>query len=119
MHLDSKYLEFFLIFFAAVVLGRLIFYRDLFRNSFSIRKSGNGFIINGHKQLDKDAIEYILEEGYSTKEHIEDFKKLRVKTRTGVITIDSGVNPVDRPKIVESLVHFLDLDPSSTRSLVW
>ena len=119
MHLDSKYLEFFLIFVAALVLCSLIFYRDLFRNSFSISKSGSGFIINGHKELERDAIEYILEEGYSTKEHIEDFKKVRVKTRTGVITVDSGVNPSDRPKIVESLVHFLGLDPSSTRSLVW
>lgn len=119
MHLDSKYLEFFLIFGVAVILGSLIFYRDLFRNSFTIRKSGSGFIINGRKELDRESLEYILEEGYSTKEHIEDFKKVRIKTRTGVITIDSGVNPADRPEIIESLVHFLGLDPTSTRSLIW
>jgi len=119
MHLDSKFVEFAIIFAACVALSLLIFYRDFFKNSFTIQKSGEGFLINHHKELGKESIEYILEEGYSTKEHIEDFKKIRIKTASGVITISTGINPADRQHIIESLLSFLELDPSFVRSLVW
>lgn len=119
MHLDSKLVEFAIIFVFCIVLGVLIFYWDFFKNSFSIAKSGGGYLINHHNQLEKEAIEYILEEGYTTRDHIEGFKKIRIKTATGVITIGAGVSPIDRQPIIEALLSFLEMDVSSLRSLVW
>lgn len=45
--------------------------------------------------------------------------KVGVSHPAEVTIIDSGVNPTDRPQIIDSLLHFLDMDPSSVKSLVW
>jgi hypothetical protein len=119
MHLDSKIAKFLIIFGICFAAGIIVFYRDFFGNVFAIRKSGENFIINNRRQLNKDSIEYILEEGYSTKEHIEGYKKIRIKTNTGVITIGEGINPADRKLITDALLSFFGMDETSLRSLVW
>ena len=116
---DKNLGRLFLIFGGLVGLSLLIFYRDFFKNSFTIQKSGDNFLINHTKELPRDSIEYILEEGYSTKDHVEGYKKIRIKTTNGVITIGEAINPADGHHIKDTLLSFFEMDASMVRSLVW